>query len=122
MGEIRKEPATPNDPHKAAKAVAVVRSSDGNQLADNKGGAACVTGPAKPFKNWPAPIDLKLNKKMIEFMTGDKSQQAIHTNISSGQKRIPSQLKRHLLWAGLYLRNGVFSTLSNVYDETFLRN
>ena len=51
MGEIRKEPATPSDPHKAAKAVAVVRSSDGNQLADNKGGAAWVTGPAKPFKN-----------------------------------------------------------------------
>jgi len=51
LGPITKDKATPKEPHSAATAVAVVRCSDGNHDADKSGGAAWVTGPARPFNN-----------------------------------------------------------------------
>ena len=51
VGPMINDRATPSEPINEAIAVAVVRSLTGNQLVDNKVGAACVTGPANPLKN-----------------------------------------------------------------------
>lgn len=58
FGPITKDIATPREPHNADIAVAVVLSFRGNHAEDNNGGAACVTGPARPFKSCPVVIVL----------------------------------------------------------------
>lgn len=58
FGPITNDNATPREPQSDATAVAVVRSLLGNHADDSIGGAACVTGPARPFKNCPVVIVL----------------------------------------------------------------
>ena len=55
---MRKETPTPMLLRIVVRAVAVVRSFRGNQMAESTGGTPIATGPAKPFSNCPVCIAL----------------------------------------------------------------
>lgn len=66
FGPITKDSATPSEPQSDATAVAVVLSLRGNHAEDSNGGAACVTGPARPLRNCPAVIVLNKTSGILK--------------------------------------------------------